>query len=137
MFKLFKRRSETARILLPQHPAPAPADNCLPDRPMRNAEKRAPVYVVYPAALFEGWEVVKERDDNPACFNTREEATSYAKARAVMDGGGLVKLESWFGDTEKVWEVQPQADQYLAPTAARSERLSTPTALGAAARPRR
>jgi hypothetical protein len=107
MFKLFKRRRETARMTTASL-----------NRPMRNAEKRAPVYVVYPAALFEGWEVVKERDDNPACFNTREEATSYAKARAVMDGGGLVKLESWFGDTEKVWEVQPQADQYLAPTAA-------------------
>ena len=73
---------------------------------------------MYPAALFDGLEVVKERDDNPAFFNTREEATSYAKAQAAIDGGGVVKLESWFGDMEKVWKVEPQPRRVLA--------LSTP-----------
>ena len=46
---------------------------------LRNAEKQ--VYVVYPAALFDGWEVVKEHDDKPAFFYTVEGATVYAKAR--------------------------------------------------------
>ena len=73
---------------------------------LRNAEKQ--VYVVYPAALFDGWEVVKEHDDKPAFFYTVEGATVYAKARAMMDGGAVVKLENWFGDTESVWEVQPE-----------------------------
>ena len=68
------------------------------------------IYVVYPAALFDGWEVVKEHSDRPTIFDTRENATSYAKAQAVIDGGGFVKLENWFGDTEGVWEVEePQA----------------------------
>jgi len=74
-----------------------------PRNAMRKAEKQ--VYVVYPAALFDGWEVVKEYDDTPVFFDTREGATSYATARAARDGGAVVKLENWFGDTECVWEI--------------------------------
>jgi hypothetical protein len=84
---------------------------------MRNAEKQPSVYVVYPAALFDGWEVVKEHSDNPVFFDTQEKATSYANAQAVMDGGAIVKLENWYGDTESVWEVQPRTGRSLAPTA--------------------
>jgi len=70
--------------------------------------KRLSVYVVYPAAMFDGWEVVDDRDDDSALyFHTREGAIVYAKARAAMDGGAIVKLENWFGDTEQVWEVAP------------------------------
>jgi hypothetical protein len=76
---------------------------------MRKTEKQLPVYVVYPAALFDGWEVVGDHDEDPAFFDTREKATSYVKARAAMEGGAVVKLENWFGDTEGVWEVQPRA----------------------------
>lgn len=72
---------------------------------MKKAEKRRSVYVVYPAALFDGWEVVKEHDHPPVFFDTREGAVFYAKARAGMDGGAVVKLENWFGDTEEVWEI--------------------------------
>lgn len=80
-----------------------------------NVVRKRSIFVVYPAALFDGWEVVKEHSDNPAIiFHTREKATSYAKAQAVMDGG-VVKLENWFGDTESVWEAeQPQAHRPLA-----------------------
>jgi hypothetical protein len=91
----------------------AQADGGLRDRPMKNDERQS-VFVVYPAALFDGWEVVKERDDNPAFFDTREEAISYAKARAVMDVGAVVKLENWFGDTESDWKVEPQPRRLLA-----------------------
>lgn len=80
------------------------------------AENQPSVYVVYPAALFDGWEVVKEGDDNPVFFDTREQATSYAKARAAMDGGAVVKLENWYGHTEAIWEVAPETDRSLAPT---------------------
>jgi hypothetical protein len=59
---------------------------------------------------------VKDDGDNAVFFDTREEATCYAKARAAMDGGALVKLENWFGDTESVWEVPPQTDRSLAST---------------------
>jgi len=83
---------------------------------MRKAEKQPSVYVVYPTALFDAWKVAKEDDDNLAFFDTREEATSYAKARAAMDGKAVVKLENWFGDTESVWEVQSQTGRRLAPT---------------------
>src|SRR5215475_8592611 len=70
--------------------------------------KRLSVYVVYPAALFDGWEVVEDRDDDSSLFfDTREGAIVYAKARAAMDGGAIVKLENWFGDTEQVWEIAP------------------------------
>ena len=66
------------------------------------------VYVVYPAALFHGWEVVKEPSDDAAFFATAEVAVSYARARVASEGGGLVKLENWFGDTERVWEIPRQ-----------------------------
>jgi hypothetical protein len=73
---------------------------------MSRHPQHTPVYVVYPAALFDGWEVVKEHDDAPVFFPTRVEALSYAEARAAMDGLALVKVENWFGDTESVWEVR-------------------------------
>jgi hypothetical protein len=82
----------------------------------RKAEERPTVYVVYQAALFDGWEVVTEHGDEPIFFDTREQATVYAKTRAAMNGGGVVKLENWFGDTEGILEVPPQADRSLAPT---------------------
>ena len=81
---------------------------------MRKAEKGLSVYIVYPAALFDGWEVVKEHDDKPVFFDTRERATFYARARAAMDGGAVVKLENWFGDTENLREVPPQSGRRLA-----------------------
>jgi len=73
---------------------------------MSRDKRHTPVYVVYPAALFDGWEVVKEHDDAPVFFRTRAEEISYAEARAAMDGRALVKVENWFGDTESVWEVR-------------------------------
>lgn len=94
--------------------------SAVPDRlagdAMRKAEKQPTLYVVYPAALFDGWEVVTEHGDAPIFFNTREQATAYAKTRAAMNGGGVVKLENWFGDTEGILEVPPQAGRSLAPT---------------------
>jgi hypothetical protein len=81
--------------------------------------KRLSVYVVYPAALFDGWEVVDDRDDDSSLFfDTREGAIVYAKARAAMDGGAIVKLENWFGDTEQVWEVAPPKVERPAPRSA-------------------
>ena len=85
--------------------------------PCSRPEQQRSVYFVYPAALLDGWEVVKEHSDSPVFFDTREQATSYAKARAMMDGGAVVKLENWFGDTEGVSEVKPQAGRRLEPTA--------------------
>jgi hypothetical protein len=88
---------------------------------MRKSAQQQRVYVVYPAALFDGWEVVKEQDAvaehevEPASFDTREKATAYAEAQAATSGGGIVKLENWFGDTEGVWEVPPQTDRCPAP----------------------
>ena len=70
-------------------------------------------YVVYPAALLDGWEVVKECEDEAARFDSREEAIVYAKAKAVFGGGAVVKLENWYGDTETTWEVQPWPDRRL------------------------
>ena len=81
---------------------------------MSKTEKELSVYVVYPAALFDGWEVVKEDDDKPVFFDTREKATFHAKARAAMDGGAVVKLENWFGDTETLSEVPPPTGRHLA-----------------------
>jgi hypothetical protein len=74
---------------------------------MRGRTNQPPVYVVYPAALFDGWEVVRERDEMPVCFESRAAATGYANARAAMAGGGVVKIGNWFGDTETLWEVRP------------------------------
>jgi Uncharacterized protein conserved in bacteria (DUF2188) len=92
----------------------------VPDRmardAMRTAEKPPTMYVVYQAALFDGWEVVTEHGgDAPILFDTREQATAYAKTRAAMNGGGVVKLENWFGDTEGILEVPAQMDRSLAP----------------------
>jgi hypothetical protein len=84
---------------------------------MREPEHRPSVYVVYPAALFDGWEVVTEHGDDPVFFDTREQAATYAEARAAMTGGGVVKLENWFGDTEGLWEVPPQTYRRCRPAA--------------------
>jgi hypothetical protein len=73
------------------------------------SEKQQAVYVVYPAALFDGWEVVKEPDETPIFFEAREAATLYAQARAAADGAAIVKFENWFGDTERIWSVPPRA----------------------------
>jgi hypothetical protein len=62
-------------------------------------------YVVYPAALFDGWEVVRDGDDDPAFFASRDAAVAFAERRAAMNGGAIVKLENWFGDTESIREV--------------------------------
>jgi len=76
---------------------------------MKRDQHQTTVYVVYPAALFDGWEVVREHDDAPVFFDTREAAIASADARAAMDGGALVKVENWFGDTESVREVRSGA----------------------------
>lgn len=74
---------------------------------MSQGEKQ--IYVVYAAALFDGWEVVKENDDTPVSFATQEGAIFYAISRAAtMDGGAFVKVENWFGDTERVLEIPAQ-----------------------------
>jgi hypothetical protein len=90
--------------------------NYLAPSSMRTAEQPPSVYIVYPAALLDGWEVVREHDDKPVSFDTREEATVYARAQAVKDGGGVIKLEDWYGNTESVWEAQQQKGRRLALT---------------------
>ena len=72
------------------------------------------MYVVYPTALFDGWEVVKERDDEPVRFDTQGEATADAKARAAMDGGAIVRLENWYGDIEGTFEAHAQPGRHFA-----------------------
>lgn len=69
---------------------------------MRTAEPQ-PTYVVYPAALFDGWEVVKEGAGEPAFFESPREAMEYATARARADAAS-VKLENWFGETIGRWD---------------------------------
>jgi hypothetical protein len=64
-------------------------------------------YVVYPAALFDGWEVVRDGSDDPVFFEHREAAVAYAERRAATDGGAIVKIENWFGDTESIRQVSP------------------------------
>jgi hypothetical protein len=83
---------------------------------MKKAEEQPTMYVVYQAALFDGWEVVTGHGEEPVFFDTREQATTYAQTRAAMNGGGVVKLENWFGDTEGILEVPAQTDRSLAPT---------------------
>lgn len=90
---------------------------------MTTAGKQASIFVVYPAALFHGWEVVKEHvDEERALFATKEEATRHAEARAAREGGGIVKLENWFGDIEDAWEVTAQSPARAGSTRAGNER---------------
>ena len=67
-----------------------------------------PVYVVFPAALFDGWEVLKEPSDQSEHFDTQEEAVAYARARGETDGGAIIRLENWYGDRERCLEVPPR-----------------------------
>lgn len=67
------------------------------------------VYVVFPAALFDGWEVVKEPSDESVGFDTQDEAIAYAKAQARLDGGATIWFENWYGDREGALEVPPRA----------------------------
>ena len=81
-------------------------------------------YVVYPAALFDGWEVTKE-GDQPVSFDAREEAIAYARAQAVLEGGAIVRLENWFGDVERTVRVQPagwELESTAAPASIQTDR---------------
>src|SRR5262245_43250086 len=69
-----------------------------------------PVYVVFPAALFDGWEVLREPSDQSEHFQTQEEAVAYATARGETDGGATIRLENWYGDVEGTFDVHPAAD---------------------------
>jgi hypothetical protein len=93
---------------------------------MSRHEHTTLVYVVYPAALFDGWEVVKEHDDAPVFFQARAEAIAYAEARAAMHGRALVKIENWFGDTERVWEVRMPGHRIERGSAGRRSARSDP-----------
>ena len=79
-----------------------------------------PVYVVFPAALLDGWEVVEEPSDRSVHFRSQEEAIAYASARAETDGGGTVRLENWYGDLESALEVRPRVDAKRPSTASGS-----------------
>ena len=68
------------------------------------------MYVVFPAALLDRWEVVKEPSDESVHFDSQEKAVAYARAQAETDGGGTVRLENWYGDLETALEVHPRAD---------------------------
>jgi hypothetical protein len=63
-------------------------------------------YVVYPAPLFDGWEVVKDGADDPLFFGTSQEAIDYATTYARADEAS-VRLEDWFGHTVVVWSYEP------------------------------
>ena len=80
---------------------------------MGKTERQRTVFVVYPAALFDGWEVVKDGDEPSMFFDAREDAISYAESRAAMEGGALVKLENWFGDEQVAWEVVASPKEHL------------------------
>jgi hypothetical protein len=97
-------------------------------------EQTTSIYVVYPAALFDGWEVVKEHDDAPVFFQTRPEAIAYAEARAAMDGRALVKVENWFGDTESVWEVRVPGQSIETCSAGRGNAMNDPVTCAAETR---
>jgi hypothetical protein len=68
------------------------------------------VYVVFPAALLDGWDVVKEPSDQSVLFDSQEKAVAYARDRAESDGGGTVRIENWYGDLERALEVHPRGD---------------------------
>jgi len=72
-------------------------------------KSKGSVYVVFPAALFDGWEVVKEPGDESVGFDTQDEAIAYAKAQARLDGGATIWFENWYGDRERSLEVPPRA----------------------------
>ena len=63
------------------------------------------VYVVFPAALMDGWEVVKEPSDESVGFDTRENAIAYAREQARLDGGATIWFENWYGHRESLVEV--------------------------------
>jgi hypothetical protein len=72
-------------------------------------KSKGSVYVVFPAALFDGWEVAKEPNDESVRFNTQDEAIAYVKAQARLDGGATIWFENWYGDRERCLEVPPRA----------------------------
>jgi len=70
---------------------------------------KSPVYVVFPAALLDGWEVVKEPSEESVGFDTQEEAIAYARAQACLDGGATIWFENWYGDREGLLDARPRA----------------------------
>jgi hypothetical protein len=78
------------------------------------AKVNGSVYVVFPAALQDGWEVVREPSEDSVGFETQEDAIAYARERARLDGGALIWFENWYGHRERLLEVSPPATVALA-----------------------
>ena len=70
---------------------------------------KSSVYVVFPAAPLDGWEVVKEPSDESVGFDTQEEAITYARAQARLHGGASIWFENWHGDREGLLELTSHA----------------------------
>jgi hypothetical protein len=71
------------------------------------ANGKGSVYVVFPAALMDGWEVMKEPSDESVGFDRQEEAIAYALEQARLDGGASIWFENWYGHRERLLEVPP------------------------------
>jgi Uncharacterized protein conserved in bacteria (DUF2188) len=67
-----------------------------------DASMNQSTYVVYPAPLFDGWEVARDGTDEALFFETSQEAIDYATARARTDEAS-VRLEDWFSRTVASW----------------------------------
>jgi len=63
---------------------------------------RENVFIVYPGAPW-GWEVVREGEDEPMCFDDRRPAVDYARAMAVAMSPGEVRIEDARGFVRVAW----------------------------------
>jgi hypothetical protein len=66
------------------------------------------IFVIYPGALW-GWEVVREGDDEPMCFDGLRLAIDYARAMATAMSPGVVRVENARGIVAAEWHTRPAA----------------------------
>jgi hypothetical protein len=63
------------------------------------------IFVVYPGAWW-GWEVVREGEDEPMCFDGRRLAIDYARAMAIAMSPSVVRVENARGIVKAEWHTR-------------------------------
>jgi hypothetical protein len=63
------------------------------------------VFIVYPGVLW-GWEVIREGDEEPMCFDDRRPAVDYARAMAIAMSPGEIRIEDARGFVRVAWKTR-------------------------------
>jgi hypothetical protein len=70
---------------------------------MLSPDRNERLFIVYPGALLDWWEVQVEGSKDGETFAHEHEAIAYAKRIASTQRPSRVVLEDWYGRCQKEW----------------------------------